>query len=113
MVKTKRTGGARQNAGRKGFSEENIARELIRLGATECIKALKKEGEYADLSMEVRLDIACKFAVKAIPQKIEGENLEIRQIVQVYLPSLADANKHNTLEASSGAARNLSLTNGS
>lgn len=95
MVKTKRKGGFRPGSGRKSGYEETRAVYLASLGVEECIKALKREGEYASLPVEVRLDLAARFAVKAIPQKIEGaEGLISTQIIVIRAE---DGNKTKTI----------------
>lgn len=73
MEKTNRKGGVRAGAGRKGFKDESLAKQLVSLGGEICIKALKREGEFADIETSVLLDLARTFAVKSIPNKIEGE----------------------------------------
>lgn len=70
--KTNRTGGKREGAGRKSLFEEKLSAELADLSTKECLKALRRQGEYKDLPTLTRLALAEKFALKAMPQKVEG-----------------------------------------
>lgn len=116
MNKTKCKGGARKGAGAKPYATQLMARELVALGGAICLKAMKREGEYKDLDVAIILDLASRFAVKAIPTQIEGELLQTHQIVQVYLPKMPmeiNGSERLNLEAPSRPSRELPPTNGS
>ena len=72
MVKRNWGGGKRSNAGRKGFKEENLARELVGIGGDICKRALLRQDEFEKIDTLTYLDLAKSFAVKCIPQKFEG-----------------------------------------
>lgn len=76
MEKTNRKGGARPGSGAKPYGDQLKARELVQLGSDVCIQALKREGEFKDLDKITWLDLASRFALKAIPQVVEAEITE-------------------------------------
>lgn len=84
MEKTKRKGGARRNAGAKPYADQLKARELAGLGIDVCIAVLKKQGEYADVEREVRIELARSVAVKAMPNIVEGHVTEEKYQEIVY-----------------------------
>ena len=71
--------GLKGASGRKGYQHERLVKELIDRGANICLKALKREGEFQDLEIPVWLELASRFAIKAIPQNFEFRTEEVKR----------------------------------
>ena len=58
--------------GRKTNYEEMKSSELAKLSTDECIKALKRQKPYQNIDDEIVLELASKFALKAMPQIVDA-----------------------------------------
>jgi hypothetical protein len=92
-------GGVKGRSGRKSLKDEQLAAHLADLSVRTCIKAINREGEYADLSREVILELASKFAVKAIPQFIESDTMDLHSNIYIVAPksNTADINQNRVV----------------
>ncbi len=66
-------GGKRKGAGRKGYEHELMVKKVLKSATNIIFNTLEGKGKWADISLELKLDIAKAIYVKAMPQKIDGE----------------------------------------
>ena len=81
--------GVKGRSGRRSHLEDKTAEEILTLSAKTIREALSPmpSGLY-ELDLQTRAEIASKIYVKAMPTKIDPDSgLEIKQIVQVYIPA--------------------------
>lgn len=73
-------------AGRKGFYDEQMVKKIVDKSNKIILETLEKRGHYADLSAETVVELASRFCLRGMPQKmeIEGGNLTF---VKVYIPT--------------------------
>lgn len=73
VTKTKRYGIKGHKAGRKGFYDEAMVKKIVNCSNSIVLETLEGKGVYADIPVEVRVEIACRFSLKAVPQKLESD----------------------------------------
>ena len=88
-----------RGAGRKGFYDEEMVKKIINSANRIILNTLERRGKYADVDISVIIELASRFALKDIPQKIDGITFDARQIVQVYIPKYESGSEPNQVEA--------------
>jgi hypothetical protein len=68
--------GTKGHSGRKTHYEEKLISELVNLSVKTCLEYLRDK----DTPKDKKAELAKHFAVKAIPNKVEG-NLEISSLL--------------------------------
>lgn len=59
--------------GRKGFYDEQMVKKIVDLSNKTIYEMMLGIGRFAAIDDSVRIEIACRFALRAMPQKIESD----------------------------------------
>lgn len=99
-------GGARPGAGRKGYYDEAMVKKIIGSANRIIFNTLEGKGKYSDVPLEVIIEVATRFALKAIPQAVDVESKETKYTEIIHkveglstgdLRSIIDYRRNRTL----------------
>lgn len=76
--------------GRKGFYDEKMVKKIVDSSNRIILLTLQRKGWYKDVDKAVLIELASRFALKAIPQVVENDGIGNTNIVRVYLPKAED-----------------------